>query len=392
MERHAPDLKKNYSFSDREPGLLVGDHPITQSATGSLVAYGVLDLRNQITGGNIFAVGGSVMLNGVTLTNLDLGSGQFDTAASANLAGNISLNSNTVFNVNNGHTLNLYLAGATPCTITNNGVINLKSSGTDTLLSAHAAVTLTGAGSVTLGADSTNQLTGEANSSFINDVHHTIQGGGSIMCPAVNNGKIIANHGAMSLTGMVTGSGSVSVADNASLSVQPGLQCGNFSMSPLANLNLPGNGSIMDLKGNYSFAQTDPAKVNFADWTLMMSGGNGGGKQSLEVGGRDYGISASGYNNNFNLTKLQVTGAGTYASLVDVIDNGRRAGGCEVLYVETLQVDPGATLNLNGLRLYARRDGTIYLVSAGQGELYGHGEIINTAAASGRAINSLLLQ
>ena len=113
---------------------------------------------------------------------------------------------------------------------------------------------------------------------------------------------------------------------------------------------------------------------------------------TLEVGGRDYGISASGYNNNFNLTKLQITGAGTYASLVDVIDNGRRAGGCEVLYVENLQVDPGATLNLNGLRLYARRDGTIYQVSAGQGELYGHGEIINIAAASGSAINSLLLQ
>ena len=59
-------------------------------------------------------------------------------------------------------------------------------------------------------------------------------------------------------------------------------------MSVLASLNLPANGGIMDLKGDYSFSQTDPARVNFGNWSLKMSAG----KHFLEVGGQDLGPAA----------------------------------------------------------------------------------------------------
>jgi hypothetical protein len=376
-------------------GTLLCQSNITQSASGTMNSTpdNTLELQTQITGGTINPNGGSVLLNGgVSLANLNLGGGQLDTANHTNLYGNIGFSSATVFNVHNGHIVNLYQAGdGTPCTLNNYGTINLTSSGVGAYLAVHNPVTLTGTGSVTMGADSTNQMNGSGSlgQGFTNDSMHTIQGGGTINCSVVNHGKLIINNGTMSLIGMVSGSGAVSVMDNATLYGQPGLQCGNFSMSVLATLNLPTNGSIMDLKGNYTFAQTDPARVNFGNWTLKMSGR--GGEQTLEVGCRDDGATASGYTNNFVLPELWVTGADTYASLVDGVNNGHRTGDREALYVTTLQVDPGSTLDLNGLRLYAKRGGVIYRVSAGQGSLYGGGKIINTAAASGSAVNLLLL-
>ncbi|MCX5890649.1 MAG: hypothetical protein NTY36_14555 [Deltaproteobacteria bacterium] len=96
------------------------------------------------------------------------------------------------------------------------------------------------------------------------------------------------------------------------------------------------------------------------------------------MGGRDYGASNTGLTNNFALPKLQLDGVGTQAKLVDLIDNGHRAvGGHEVFYADTLEVLPGATLNLNGLKLYAYLDDNLHRVRAGEGSLFGGGKIID---------------
>ena len=381
-------------------GTLICNSNITQSSAPPVGAMSsspgnTLDLRNHITGGKINAGGGNVLLSGVYLTNLSLSGSQFNTATHSNLSGNIAFDPTTVFNVNNGHILNLWADGSTPCTITNYGVINLKSSGGGAALSARAPVTLTGTGSVTMGGDINNQLSnaGVSTQIFINDSMHTIQGGGTIATTTTNNGKIIANNGTMSLAGMVSGSGSVDVLDGATLYAGPGLQCGNFTMSVLASLNLPTNGHIMDLKGNYSFSQTDPARVNLGNWSLQMSGGGGGsGEQFLEAGGQDLGPAAGGFSNNFQLPRLVLAEAGTYVCLVDNIDNGHRGSGREALYVggywtdTTLNVPPGTTLDLNGIKLYAYLDHAIRPVRAGDGALFGGGRIIDK-----QAIGSLFL-
>jgi hypothetical protein len=373
-------------------GTLICNSNITQSSgppVGTMYSSpgNTLDLRNHITGGNINTGGGNVVLTGVWLSKLNLVGNQFNTATHSNLSGNIGLDPTTVFNVNNGHIVNLWADGGTPCTLANYGVINLNSCGGGATLAAHAPVTLTGTGSVTMSSNSANQVNGAgvSDQGFINDSLHTIQGCGTINCYVVNNGHLLANNNAMTLNGMVSGSGSVSVADNASLYAGPGLQCGNFTMSALATLNLPANGSIMDLKGNYSFAQTNPARVIFGNWTLKMSGG---GKQFLEVGGQDLGPEAGGFSNNFQLPRLVLAGAGTYVRLVDNIDNGHRGSGGETLYVggywtdTTLSVPPGTTLDLNGIKLYAYLNHAIRRVRGGDGALFGGGKIIDQSGVA----------
>jgi hypothetical protein len=248
-----------------------------------------------------------------------------------------------------------------------------------------------------MGGNINNQLgnAGVSTQIFINDSLHTIQGGGTIAAAMTNNGKIKANNGTMSLTGMVSGTGSVDVMDNATLYGQPGLQCGNFTMSALANLNWPTNGSTMDLKGNYTFAQTDPARVNFGNWTFKMSGGGGGGgKQFLEVGGQDLGPVADGFSHNFQVPRLVLEGEGTSVCLVDSVNNGHRGSGREALYLgywtaTTLSVPTGTTLDLNGCKLYAYLNHEIRRVRAGDGYLFGGGRIID--GFSGAATNLLLL-
>jgi hypothetical protein len=158
-------------------------------------------------------------------------------------------------------------------------------------------------------------------------------------------------------------------------------------MSVLASLTLPANGHIMDLKGNYSFSQTDPARVNFGNWSLKMSGGGSSGRQFLEAGGQDLGPAAGGFSNNFQLPRLVLAEAGTYVRLVDNIDNGHRGSGREALYVggywtdTTLSVPTETTLDLNGIKLYAYLDHTIRRVRAGDGVHFGGGKIIDQSGA-----------
>ena len=181
--------------------------------------------------------------------------------------------------------------------------------------------------------------------------------------------------------------------NNATLYAGPGLQCGNFYHDSLATSNLPTNGGIMDLKGNYTFAQNVPAGVNFGNWKLQMSGGGGGGgKQFLEVGSQDLGAVAWGFSNNFQVPRLALAGAGTYVCLVDNINNGHWNSGREALYVggywtdTTLSVPVGTTLDLNGIKLYAYLNNAIRRVRAGDGPLFGGGRIIDK-----QAVGSLLL-
>ena len=151
---------------------------------------------------------------------------------------------------------------------------------------------------------------------YINDTAHTIEGGGQIDGTIFNKGNLKANNGTLEIFRKITGDGVMQVFDNATLYVHSAdVQTGDFFMTNLANLSVQHgyDGGSLDLKRNFTFSQTDPAKWNWGiDSYLQCSGG--GPWQSLEVGGEDWGAVNTGFSNNFNLPKLVVTGAGTRSS------------------------------------------------------------------------------
>ncbi len=85
------------------------------------------------------------------------------------------------------------------------------------------------------------------------------------------------------------------------------------------------------------------------------------------------------------MANLTVDGTGTRVSLIDVVNNGQRGPGNspEALYVDTLNVKPGAMLNLNHLPLYTYLDNEIHRVQAGEGASFGEGQIVNVSINPG---------
>ncbi|HXR47355.1 MAG TPA: RHS repeat-associated core domain-containing protein [Candidatus Limnocylindrales bacterium] len=87
--------------------------------------------------------------------------------------------------------------------------------------------------------------------------------------------------------------------------------------------------------------------------TLIMNGsGTQASPQLLEVMGQDFGTSQLGFIHNFNYGTLTLAN-NTYVKLIDQYDNASGTGS-EALYVNSLIVPVGCTLDLNGLHLYAR--------------------------------------
>jgi hypothetical protein len=263
---------------------------------------------------------------------------------------------------NNGQSL--YLSkdslGNQP-TVTNSGIIRLENNYyayTPQLIANDATVTLDGGGTVELAGSypSNNYLTYSGAGKFVN-VNNTIRGAGHIDAPMTNNGSLIAENGTLVVSQAITGTGKVSVADGATLNLSGyDVHTGNFEMLGSAALT-GGSGRTFNLTKNFSFTQTDESKWNSgAGFRLEMSGGGGGGRQSLEVGGHDYGAVDTGFTDNFHLEKLSLTEVATYAYLVDAFDNGNR-GSPEALYVDSLSLADGTTLNLNGLHLYTYLEG-----------------------------------
>ena len=103
-----------------------------------------------------------------------------------------------------------------------------------------------------------------------------------------------------------------------------------------------------------------------------MGDGTASSPQLLEAMSQDLGNVAAGFNDNFAYGTLELT-ANTY---VELVDNAANSPGDapEAVYVNTLIVPAGATLNLDGLHLYAQTEqinGT--MISGGavvSGEVY----------------------
>ena len=89
--------------------------------------------------------------------------------------------------------------------------------------------------------------------------------------------------------------------------------------------------------------------------------------QNLEAMSQDLGSDPTGFDNNFAYGTLEL-GNNTFVQLVDQANNALGTGG-EAVYVSSLVVPVGTTMDLNGLNLYARSaqlDGTVIGGTIGQ--------------------------
>ena len=328
-----------------------------------------LSIQSVVTDGQVNPNGGLIELVGGTLMGAigtTIGAGSLEVNSTGYMEGML---------VNGGHITvtsahALQLNGAY---VENNGTIEVASQANSlTYLTANGDVTFTGAGQVVLGASGQNRMNynGTYGGSFVNELGHTIRGGGRIQAAVENNGTLRADNGTMNVEAAVTGQGQVEIADGATMSIQQNMAAGDFSMSSSADLQVS-NGVAIDLTGDFIFEQTDEGLWDWGTGSVLRMSGSG---QYLEVGGRDL----DGFTDNFSLPSLEITGV--YASLLDNIDNGNRSSP-EALYVGSLTVEPGSMLNLNGINLYAN-SGSPVQVHAGDGYLYGGGTIVDEASVA----------
>jgi MYXO-CTERM domain-containing protein len=103
---------------------------------------------------------------------------------------------------------------------------------------------------------------------------------------------------------------------------------------------------------------TDPTALpGLSNLDLVVQGGPGW-VVPVEVAGKDLGAVAPGWTNNFALAALTLgdTQAGK-VRLVNDFANQPGWAGAEALYVDSLVLNPGAAVDLNGLNLYYRNGG-----------------------------------
>ncbi len=132
---------------------------------------------------------------------------------------------------------------------------------------------------------------------------------------------------------------------------------GTFFLEATAKLNASAGAEVAP-KGDYFFKATDEARVVMDAAVLDIAGV---GPSRIEVGGTDGGV--LGFTaGNFGIGRLVLGGSGSpaFAGLIDLYDNGNRAGtGAEALYLyglggtEGLILEGGSVLTLNNLNVYA---------------------------------------
>ena len=179
-------------------------------------------------------------------------------------------------------------------------------------------------------------------------------------------------------TGTMVDQGSITIQDNATVNLTGAFSVnslGALSLTPLGTLHVGGN-----LLGN-----TQNAQGWNPQGTVLLNSATGATHppQLLEAMSQDLGNVSQGFTNNFAYGTLALT-TNTYAELVDQSANSSGSAS-EAVYVNTLIVPTGATLDLHGLNLYAQHtqiNGTII-----SGAAIINGEVYNDVNDNGALEN-----
>jgi RHS repeat-associated protein len=341
---------------------LIGTLDNTGTTLELTPATGSLDLAGgTILGGTISGTGGADvvltnsggMLDGVTLDcNLDASQATGNAIAAANVADGLTLVGTAYLGNAPGSTFGA-LAFTDTETLSGTGSIVFGYSENDALFAENPSVTLTiGSGITITGALARIDVSG-AMSQIVNQGTIRQDGAGTLLIDGAggftNEGTVIADatDGRFNITagGGFTNLGALEAVNNGGVVVSTSLTLndpGFLSDSQgaiLASGNLLGNTRDSDLY--------QPAG------TLQFDGtGTPASPQLFEAMGQDLGPTTAGFTNNFACGTLSLA-PGSYVQLVDQSQNSAGAGN-EAVYVNSLIVPAGSTLDLNGLNLYAR--------------------------------------
>ncbi|HJT36519.1 MAG TPA: hypothetical protein VJ783_31135, partial [Pirellulales bacterium] len=329
----------------------------TLDNTGSLLSLNDHTGSWQLMGGTIkggtytSSLGASLVLTntGGTLDGLTA-NGDLDLTEGFNILGTIvdglTLNGVATLGSASGHYATLYFSGSQVLGGTGSmALANLS----DSIYVLNAATTLTVGPTISI--HGRGSIDGQATSTVINQGKITAEGSGTLLIQPsgggfVNQGTVRALRG-----GTLT-------ADSPQLAID-----GSSSL-----VSMP-SGTVA-VRGNLTGATTNATLFTPYGALLFNGSGTAAAPQTLEAMSDDLGAVASAFNGNFALGKLTLQGS-TYLKLVDQSDNAPGAG-AEAVYVNSLTVPAGTTLDLNGLHLYARSatingtalDGTVTMAPA----------------------------
>ncbi|MFO0880614.1 MAG: RHS repeat-associated core domain-containing protein [Gemmataceae bacterium] len=181
----------------------------------------------------------------------------------------------------------------------------------------------------------------------------TLVGDGDIDIAFDNTNHAIINQGNLIRYGEGTTRVAVPVQVTGGITVQQGI----LELAGSNELNLAGSSYInllasATLRTNSSInGSTTNADLFTVPGTLILSGGTLAAPHFLEAMGTDRGTTFPGYVRNFAVGSLRLEAA--YVKLRDIANNASGAG-AEAIYVDTLTVPAGSTLDLNGVMLFAR--------------------------------------
>jgi RHS repeat-associated protein len=258
--------------------------------------------------------------------------------------------------------------------LTLNGIVRLGNDATPGRLDFAGTQTLAGSGQVILGEHPTNALRLlDAGTSLVIGQSMTVRGAAGYIgfSPIVGGPAdvMVENEGTVAAEGVGrTVSGNILVGSHGSLRVVDGAtyvdQNAHSGVVNSGRVMLFADGTFETSKDLLA-TTTDPDHYTPLGTILLDGIGTAAAPQLLEVMSRDQGDRPEAFRGGFVHGALRL-GQQAYVRLVDQADNTPGTG-AEALYVNSLVVPAGATLDLNGLRLYTRAaliEGTVVGVIA----------------------------
>jgi hypothetical protein len=170
--------------------------------------------------------------------------------------------------------------------------------------------------------------------------------GGTLVGVTLNTDITVSDGDTVTALEVLTLNGTVQVSSGGKCNVDGMLVVGGSGI-------IAGEASgLITIAGSLLGATTDADRYNPQVPVRFDGAGTVTAPQLLEAMGRDVGNTLAGFTRNFVYSTLSL-GNNTYVKLVDQADNATGTEH-EALYVDSLIVPAGTTIDLNGLHLYAR--------------------------------------
>jgi hypothetical protein len=181
-----------------------------------------------------------------------------------------------------------------------------------------------------------------------------------------NNGTLQGTAGTLTVTSALTNSGTLEAVSSGDVLVASSVTnvgiiqavgAGSLTLQNTATINQSGilagpAGTSITVDGNLVGATVNADQYGPQATVTLGGSGTASAPQLLETMSNDLGNVAAGFDNNFAYGALALAN-NTYVQLVDNAHNSAGTGP-EAVYVGSLRVPAGTTLDLNGLHLYAR--------------------------------------